>query len=160
MERKDFSVPLQMRERQPLIEMLSLLLVEDDNRTRDLFSQFFHMKGYQVHEARNGEEAVDMACRQSFDLVLMDVKMPRVDGLEAFHRIRQVSPSSKVLLMTGFGMSEELESLLKEPTVAYVHKPCTFDQLLTVIGDLMAANASQDPADGARPGDDTAAEQR
>ena len=139
--------------------MLSLLLVEDDDRTRDLFSQFFHMKGYQVHEARNGEEAVDMACRKSFDLVLMDVKMPKVDGLEAFHRIRQVAPSSKVLLMTAFGIGEALENLLKEPTVAYLHKPFTFDQLMTAIGELMAADAHDESADRETSGNDEAVQQ-
>ena len=140
--------------------MLSVLLVEDDARTRDLFSQLFRIKGYQVREAKNGEEAVDMACRQSFDLVLMDVKMPKVDGLEAFHRIRQIAPSSKVLLMTGFGMSEELEKLLNDPTVAYVHKPCTFDQLIAVIGELMAADAPGKSADHETSDGDEAAEQR
>lgn len=131
--------------------MARLLLVEDDNRTRDLFSQFFRMKGYQVLEARDGEEAVALAGQQAFDLIVMDVKMPKLDGLEAFHRIREVCPSSKVLLMTGFTMNEELDRLVKEPTVAYVHKPFTFDQLTTAISQLMEAPAPP-AAESAEPG--------
>jgi len=133
--------------------MARLLLVEDDHRTRDLFGQFFRMKGYQVFEARDGEEAVAMAGRQAFDLIVMDVKMPKLDGLEAFHRIREVCASSKVLLMTGFTMNEELDHLLvKDSTVAYVHKPFTFDQLTAAISRLMEAppsTESPEPGTGA-----------
>lgn len=130
--------------------MARLLLVEDDTRTRDLFSQFFRMKGYQVLEAKDGEEAVALAGQQPFDLIVMDVKMPKLDGLEAFHRIRAGCPSSKVLLMTGFTMKpEELNHVLQESTVAYVHKPFTFDQLTAVISRLMEAPSSAESSDAA-----------
>ena len=118
--------------------MLKLLLVEDETRIRELFGQFLRMKGYHVEEARDGQEAVDMVARSAFDLVLMDIKMPRLNGMAALDQVRRIAPSTKVLLMTGFGANAELEASLQDGVVAYLPKPLTFNQLTATIEQMTA----------------------
>ena len=113
--------------------MLTFLVVEDEARIRDLFTQFLKMKGYRVFEAKDGQEAVEAVRRQLFDLVIMDVKMPRVGGIDALRQIREASPSTKVLFITGFGLTEEIEGLLEEGMVECIRKPFTFEQLITTV---------------------------
>ena len=113
--------------------MLTFLIVEDEARIRDLFTQFLKMKGYRIIEAKDGQEAVEAVRQQFFDLVIMDVKMPRVGGIDALRQIRMTSPSTKVLFITGFGLTEEIEAVLQEGIVECIRKPFTFEQLITTV---------------------------
>ena len=119
--------------------MLTFLVVEDEARIRDLFTQFLKMKGYRVFEAKDGQEAVEAVRQQLFDLVIMDVKMPRVGGIDALRQIRAASPSTKVLFITGFGLTEEIEAVLQEGMVECIRKPFTFEQLITTVQRITAA---------------------
>ena len=113
--------------------MEKILIAEDEEKLRDLFAQFLKAKGYQVVEARDGQEALALATRQPFDLIMMDVKMPRMDGLSALQQIRTISPAAGVILITGYRVTPELEEALQEGTVEYLRKPFTFDQLMETI---------------------------
>ena len=119
--------------------MLTFLIVEDEARIRDLFTQFLKMKGYRVIEAKDGQEAVEAVRQQLFDLVIMDVKMPRVGGIDALQQIRAASPSTKVLFITGFGLTEEIEAVLQEGLVECIRKPFTFEQLITTVHRITTA---------------------
>lgn len=118
--------------------MLKLLLVEDDDRIRDLFTRFLTASGHEVRQAGDGQEAVETIRRQSFDLVIMDVKMPRLDGVSALSQIRATAPSTKVILMTGFCVDSEVDRVIEAGAVECVRKPVTFDALTVAIGRLTA----------------------
>lgn len=113
--------------------MLTFLVVEDEARIRELFTQFLKMKGYRVFEAKDGQEAMDVVRHQAFDLVIMDVKMPRLGGIDALQQIRSASPATKVLFITGFGLTDEIEAVLQEGSVECIRKPFTFEQLITTV---------------------------
>ena len=121
--------------------MFEILLVEDDNKIRELFSRFLATKGYRVHEAKDGQEAITVAARQHFDLVLMDVKMPKLDGLSACQCIRASSPTTKVVLITGYHITEEMERLTKHGDVECLRKPFTFNDLSALL-DRMASGGT------------------
>ena len=116
--------------------MEQILVVEDEERIRELFAQFLRTKGYRVMEARDGEEALKLAAKQAFDLVVMDVKMPRMDGLSALEQLRSKLPAARVILTTGYSTRPDLERVLEDETVECLHKPFTFDQLMDVIHRL------------------------
>lgn len=114
--------------------MLQILFVEDDEKIRDCLVGYLKLKGHRVREAVNGEQAVALGSREAFDLILMDVKMPKLDGMSACQRIHQAMPSVRVVLMTGFHMTEELERLVKAGVTECLQKPLLtkdLDGLLT-----------------------------
>ena len=116
-----------------------ILVVEDDEQVRDSVTRLLTLKGYQVTEARHGQQAVELAARQPFDLVLMDVKMPTLDGVSAFRQLRAASPTTKVIFTTGFVMHEELKQALTEEHVACLQKPFTYEQLSVMMEQLLSS---------------------
>ena len=117
-----------------------ILVVEDDIKIRELFLRFLRMKGYEVDEAGDGEEAIERLRRRTYVLVLLDVKMPKLDGLSALSQIRVLAPTAKILLITGFSVDPELERVLQPGVVECFHKPLTFDQLSIAIERLTASS--------------------
>jgi len=113
-------------------------VVEDDEKVRDSMTRLLTLKGYGVTEARHGQQAVELATAHPFDLVLMDVKMPTLDGVSAFRQIRAAYPNVKVIFTTGCAITEELKQALTEGRVDVLHKPFTYDQLTVVIERLLA----------------------
>jgi CheY-like chemotaxis protein len=124
-----------------------ILVVEDDDKIRGFFTRFLSAAGHRVKEAQDGQEAVQVACRQRFDLVLMDVKMPKLDGISAFRQIRQASPSTKVVLVTGFDLDGELKQELLRGTVECLQKPL----LLHDLEALLARMTAPDKGNGSVP---------
>ena len=131
--------------------MLRVLVVEDDLKIREMFLRFFRMKGYHAQEASDGEAAVALVSLQPFDVILMDVKMPKLDGLSATKQIRQAMPGMKIVLITGYSGSEDLTRLLVPGFVECLRKPCTFPELSAVLDRLCAQDAGSGPTPAAPP---------
>lgn len=123
--------------------MFSVLLVDDDEKILDIFSQFLESKGCRVHVATGGHEAVQAVREHPVDLVMMDVRMPDLDGLEAFRQIRQAAPTVPVVLMTGYSAREDLQQLIQAGEVEYLHKPVALDQLSKLVDRLASQRHSQ-----------------
>ncbi len=112
--------------------MFRVLVVDDEEKIRDCFAQFLALKGYEVQEASNGAQAVTVASRELFDVVLMDIRMPILDGVSACRHIRQVAPATKVVLITGQPQSEGPTPT--EATAALcLHKPVLLADLEQII---------------------------
>ncbi len=116
--------------------MFSVLLVDDDEKILDIFSRFLESKGCRVRVATGGHEAVQAAREHPVDLVMMDVRMPDMDGLAAFRQIRQAAPAVPIVLMTGYSAREDLQQLIQAGEVEYLHKPVTLDQLAKLVDRL------------------------
>jgi CheY-like chemotaxis protein len=118
-------------------KMEQVLVVEDESRLRELFAQFLREKGYRVSEARDGQEAIALTAKQPFDLIMMDIKMPRMDGLSALQQIRSSLPASKIILTTGYSVTPDLDRVLDEDeAIACLRKPFTFEDLMDAIRRL------------------------
>ena len=112
-----------------------ILLADDNDLIADLVKETLEASGYQVDRARDGREAVAMAEANSPDLILMDVQMPVVDGLEATRRIR-LNPALAnvpVLIVTAMAMPGDKERCLKAGASSYLSKPIRMNELLVVI---------------------------
>ena len=83
----------------------AVLVADDDAPVRSLLRQVLQEEGYAVQEAATGVEVVDKVKEGSPDLVIMDVRMPELDGIEALSRVKATSPKTSVLIMTAFGSS-------------------------------------------------------
>ena len=93
----------------------SIVVADDDASIRSLLRQLLSDEGYSVQEAATGVEVVDKVREGSPDLVIMDVRMPELDGIEALSRVKAASPGTSVLIMTAFGSSN---AAIRAPTIS------------------------------------------
>jgi two-component system response regulator AtoC len=107
----------------------SVLVADDDASIRSLLKQLLQDEGYAVNEAATGVEVVDKVRESSPDLVIMDVRMPELDGIEALSRLKATSPKTAVLIMTAFGSSNAAIRAMELGAFDYVTKPFELDKI-------------------------------
>jgi two-component system response regulator MprA len=105
----------------------TVLVVEDEPVIRELMTILLEDEGYAVHQAVDGLQALEMLERPGTDLVLSDVKMPRLDGASLVYRLRSRGDAIPVVLMSAVYAEVDL------PGVRFLRKPVNFEQLLTII---------------------------
>jgi len=121
-----------------------ILVVEDNKDLLDLFSRQLQVLGFRVSVARNGAEGVAMARSEHPDVILMDIVMPEMDGLEAVSLIR-ANPSTRgipVLAITGWISANSRQKFLASGFTDYIAKPFTHKELLCAIAKLPRDTAS------------------
>jgi PAS domain S-box-containing protein len=140
------TVALSTTEAEPLQPMTgTVLVVDDEGIIRDLARNALEHAGFQVLEARDGLEAVERfeELGETVDLVLLDMTMPRMGGAEAFRIIRDLSPTVRVLLTSGYTQKESLESLADLPPDGFLQKPFRVRELITRVRYLLRDSASK-----------------
>jgi two-component system, cell cycle response regulator DivK len=112
-----------------------ILVVEDNEKNMKLFRDVLSATGYQTLEATTGGEAVEMATEHAPDLVLMDIQMPDIDGVEALRRLRadQRTASLRVLAVTAQAMQGDREHFLAAGFDGYLSKPVNVQELLGTV---------------------------
>ncbi|MCA1842454.1 MAG: response regulator transcription factor [Actinobacteria bacterium] len=127
-----------------------LLLVDDHKLLRQGLRRAVEEAGFDVvGEAGDGEEAVRLAVALQPDLVLMDVTMPVLDGIEATRRLRHSAPDARVVILTMHGEEETITQALRAGAVAYLLKDCSTDQVAETL-HAVAAGETELSADLAR----------
>ena len=106
-----------------------ILVVDDDLAHRTMLRTLTSGWGYNVTEADDGRTAIEAVHKQPFDLILMDIRMVKVSGLEAMNEIKQFNPSIPVIIMTAYASVETAVKALKEGAYDYLTKPLDFDEL-------------------------------
>ncbi|MEW5993481.1 MAG: response regulator [Candidatus Zixiibacteriota bacterium] len=120
----------------------SILVVDDELLIRDLLYDFFREQGWDIAVAESGEKALEILRSRTVDLVLADIKMPRMDGLELTSEIRENYPDLPVVLMTGYPSVETAVAALRNRAVDYVTKPFNINQLFKIISSLVKEKRS------------------
>ena len=112
-----------------------ILVVEDNEKNMKLFRDVLNATGYRTLEATTGGEAVELATEQAPDLVLMDIQMPDVDGVEALRRLRadERTAAIPVLAVTAQAMQGDRERFLSEGFDGYLSKPVNVGELLGTV---------------------------
>ena len=111
----------------------SILVADDDASIRSLLKQLLADEGYAVSEAATGTEVVDQVKAQNPDLVIMDVRMPELDGIEALQKVKVAAPGTSVLIMTAFGTSNAAIKAMELGAFDYVTKPFELDKILHTV---------------------------
>jgi DNA-binding NtrC family response regulator len=107
----------------------SLLLVDDESSFRTLIGRELTRAGYEIEGAGNLDEARHALGRRSFDLVLLDVRMPDGSGLELLPEIKEQWPATEVLMLTAYGTVEEAIRAMKLGAYDFLTKPCKLSEL-------------------------------
>ncbi|MGD0021153.1 MAG: sigma-54 dependent transcriptional regulator [Smithellaceae bacterium] len=112
----------------------SILVVDDDLAHRMMLEKLLGGWGYQVYEADDGSDAIGKVRQTYFDLILMDIRMLNVSGIEALEQIKIINPAIPVIIMTAYASVETAVTALKKGAYDYLTKPLDFDELKIAIG--------------------------
>lgn len=113
-----------------------VLVVDDETNMRATLAEILQMEGYEVTTADSGEAAVELSAKDPFDVVLMDVRMPGMNGVEAFRVIRRQRSGVRVILMSAFPLAELKRLALCEGAVAFLAKPLNIESVVKLIENV------------------------
>jgi two-component system, NtrC family, response regulator HydG len=111
----------------------SILVVDDDVAHRIMLKKLIGSWGYEISEAEDGSIAISEVRRRAFDLILMDIRMLNVSGIEALEQIKIINPAIPVIIMTAYASVETAVNALKKGAYDYLTKPLDFDELKIAI---------------------------
>jgi two-component system response regulator (stage 0 sporulation protein F) len=131
-----------------------ILIVDDESSVREVLGEYFTDRGYTVDAASDGEAALATVQRVVPDLVLLDVRMPGMDGVETLRRIRAVAPALAVIMVTANEDVTLARETLKLGALDYVGKPFDFVYLERAVGAAVARAGAGPPAAPAAPAGD------
>jgi CheY-like chemotaxis protein len=112
-----------------------VLVVDDEENMRKTLAEILSDEGYEVATAATGEAAVDLCLKNDYRIVLMDVRMPGMDGVEAFRQIRRHQEGVRVILMSAYSVEALKEAALDEGAIAFLSKPLDVERVVHLIDE-------------------------
>ena len=116
-----------------MAEQVSMLIVDDEQVVRDSLRDWFLQEGFQVETAAEAMEALEKLRDSSFDIALLDIKMPGMDGIELQHRLREIDNQLAIIIMTAYATVDTAVQALKQGAYDYITKPIDPDDLSRLI---------------------------
>lgn len=122
-----------------------VLIVDDEKFVRELIRDTLRTRGYETGLAEDGVEALEALEESEYDLVISDVVMPRLQGLELLKRTKKEYPKVKVIILTGYSRQHNISDFLLYGADEYLTKPFQVDRLLATVERVLGVSA-EDPA--------------
>jgi DNA-binding NtrC family response regulator len=119
-----------------------ILVIDDEDIVRLSCSRTLVPEGYELKMAKNGIEGIKMLEEESFDLVLTDLKMPNMDGIEVLGTIKEKWPKTDVVIVTGYQTVETAVKAIKLGAFDYIEKPFTPDTLIATVSNVFRARST------------------
>jgi len=113
--------------------MPKLLIVDDEMDVREFAKNFFQRRKIEVVVSSSGEEALEMLIKEKPDLVLLDVRLGGMDGIEVLSKMREMQDNTQVIMVTGVNEKETSDKAKELGVVDYIHKPLKLDELEEVV---------------------------
>jgi two-component system, NtrC family, response regulator HydG len=113
-----------------------VLIVDDDIDHAESLADVLEMRGHPVELAHSGEEAIVCFRSGEFDLVLLDVKLPGINGVETFLELKKIRPAARVMMMTGFSLEQLIAQALENGALGVLYKPFAATDLLETLGQV------------------------
>jgi DNA-binding NtrC family response regulator len=107
-----------------------ILIVDDEQSQREPLAGFLQKQGFVVATAESGPAAITVCKEKSFEIALLDLKMPGMDGIELLHKLKEMNPEMQVIMMTAYGSVETAVEAMKKGAYHYVSKPINLDELM------------------------------
>jgi two-component system nitrogen regulation response regulator NtrX len=117
--------------------MARILIVDDDKSIRKTLRDILEFEKYEVDEAADGLECIVKIKQQSFDVIIMDVKMPRMDGMEAIEKVQNLSPDTPVVMISGHGNIDTAVEAVKKGAFDFIQKPPDLNRLLITLRNAL-----------------------
>ncbi|CDN49752.1 response regulator [Neorhizobium galegae] len=123
--------------------MAKILITEDEDSLRMFVARALRLDGHETHEAGDGAEGLEKLSEGSFDLLLSDIRMPVMDGIELVHQASAKFPDLKILLMTGYAEQRERADDLAAKVIDVVQKPFALPDIRRAVASALAAASSR-----------------
>lgn len=124
-------------------EPVRVLVLEDDEGMRDMIATVLEGEGYEVRAVERGVEAVQLASQEAFDLVIADIRMEGMDGLEALQRVREHQPQVRSLVVTGYSTEDDSIRAIRLGVGDYLKKPFDFKEFLGSVRRLVSSRRQE-----------------
>ena len=121
-----------------------ILFVDDDVQVRRTLARLLGLLGYQVDEASSGPQALQLLERESYDLAVLDIRMPGMDGVEVMHRARRICPDLSIIFLTGHATVESAVEAVKSHAVDYLLKPVSNRELAAAVASALQQRPKQE----------------
>ncbi len=121
-----------------------VLIVDDEEKFADYLSKRLLNRDYQVNVALSGEEAIERIQHENWDVVILDVLMPGMDGIETLREIKRLKPLTEVIMLTGHASVESGVEGMKLGAYDYLMKPCDTEELVSKINQAYDRKAEQE----------------
>ena len=121
-----------------------ILIVDDEPLVRRSLSELLTLSGYTVSTANNGREALEFLKDYNTDIIITDIKMPEIDGMQLLKQVKLANPNIAVILITGYGSIENAIEAIKEGAYDYVTKPIVDSEIKIVIDRLIKQRRLQE----------------
>jgi DNA-binding NtrC family response regulator len=117
--------------------MASILIIDDERAIRKTLSEILGYEGYIIDEASDGEEGLNKFRVKNYDLVLCDIKMPKIDGIEFLEKAKEINPEVPVIIISGHGNIETAVEAVKKGAYDYISKPPDLNRMLITLRNAM-----------------------
>ncbi|MBU2599375.1 response regulator [bacterium] len=118
--------------------MAKILIVDDEKDLAGILGIILKQEGYQVTPVLDGYQALEEIKKTPYDLILMDIRLPGINGVETFIQIKEINPEVRVIMMTGFAMEDLIEEALAKGAYACIHKPFDPVKLIELIQKILS----------------------
>ncbi len=123
--------------------MAKILVVDDERSIRNSMKEVLGFEGHTVILAEDGESGLKEAEKEQFDLVFSDIKMPKMDGVELLAKMRQLQPSTKMILISGHGTIETAVQCMRNGAFDFIEKPMNLNRLLQAVKEAMSSDSTE-----------------
>jgi two-component system nitrogen regulation response regulator NtrX len=113
--------------------MANILIIDDEKAIRKTLGEILSFEGYKIEEAADGEEGLRKFGERSFDVVLCDIKMPKLDGIEFLEKAREINPDIPIIMISGHGNIDTAVEAVKKGAFDYISKPPDLNRLLITL---------------------------
>src|SRR5215210_4859372 len=120
--------------------MPTLLIIDDERSIRKTLTEILSFEGYKIEEAADGEEGLRKFKETTFDVVLCDIKMPKIDGLEFLQKAVEINSDVPIIIISGHGNIETAVEAVKKGAYDFIQKPPDLNRLLITIRNAMERN--------------------
>ena len=117
--------------------MPKILIIDDEKSIRNTLKEILAYEGYDVSEAQDGIEGIKLAEKDKFDIILSDIKMPKMDGIEVLERLQEITPETPVVMISGHGNIETAVEAIRKGAFDYISKPLDLNRMLVTIRNAM-----------------------
>jgi len=121
--------------------MPDILIIDDEKAIRKTLSEILSFEGYKIEEASDGEEGLKKFKEKSYDVVLCDIKMPKLDGIEFLQKAGESNGDIPIIMISGHGNIETAVEAVKKGAYDYISKPPDLNRLLITIRNAMEKNS-------------------